>query len=94
MSVTITIDRTDDGTFRAELTADPKVVIEGADLAGLVEELKDRLDAISVAADGEVFFFNTKAARPALRNEELDALIERYPVPPDWGNEPGWADAL
>ncbi len=32
--------------------------------------------------------------RTALRNEELDALIDRYPVPAEWGNEPGWSDSL
>ena len=30
--------------------------------------------------------------RTALLNEELDELIDRYPVPADWGEEPGWSD--
>jgi len=32
--------------------------------------------------------------RTALRNEELDELIDRYPVPAEWCNDPGWSDAL
>ena len=107
MALTITIDRTEDGLFRAEVAAPPGLVIEDADLSRLVEELKQKLDQIFVTPDGTLLIVQTKTdvvshdaaaraevERTALRNEELDELIERYPVPSDWGKEPGWADAL
>ena len=85
----------------------PRVVIEHDDLSDLVEELKRNLDLIAVTPDGRLLLFECKAhnqpdeaagraevERTALRNEEIDELIERYPVPAEWGNEPGWSDAL
>ncbi len=62
---------------------------------------------IALTPDGRLLFIETKAGSQAddaaarakvegtaLRNEELDELIDRYPVPAEWGNEPGWSDAL
>jgi hypothetical protein len=105
MSLTITIDRTEAGLFRAEVADHPRLVIEHAEISRLVEELKQKLDLIDVTPDGRiglVDFETTSDAddaaaraeveRTALRNEELDALIKRSPVPAEWGNEPGWTD--
>jgi hypothetical protein len=72
----------------------------------LVEDLKRNLDLIAVMPDGRLSFEakslddETEAAaraeveKTALRNESLDALIERYPVPAEWGDEPGWSEVL
>ncbi len=105
MSLTITIDRTEAGGYRAEVAEHPRLVIEHDELSELVEELKRNLDTIAVMPDGRLFLVeaNTRddvdeaaaraeVASTALSNERLDALIERYPVPADWGNEPGWLD--
>jgi ribosome biogenesis GTPase A len=100
MSLTITINRVEGGRFRAEVADRPDLVIEMEDLTLLVFELKRTLDTIAVAPDGSLLLLAEKvdtAARavvekPALRNEELDELIDRFPVPPDWGSEPGWSD--
>ena len=100
MSLIITIDRVEGGRFRAEVTDCHGLVIERADLAGLVEELKRTLDAIGIAPDGRLLLqgdpdeatARAEIQRTALRNEELDELIDRYPVPADWGREPGWSD--
>jgi hypothetical protein len=105
MSLTITIDRTEAGRFRAEVAEHPHVIVERDELSELVEELKRNLDMIAVMPDGRLLLVEAKAhtdaddavarsevERAALRNEELDKLIERYPVPAEWGNEPGWSD--
>jgi hypothetical protein len=104
MSLTITIDRTDEGLFRAEVSDRERTVIERANLRELAEELKQKIDLITVAPDGLLAFQitgsrqdNEAVARgavesTALRREELDKLIEKYPVPSDWGEEPGWTD--
>src|SRR5438874_1929969 len=95
MSLTITIDRTAGGLFRAEVAEQSHLVFEHADLGGLVEELKRRLDLIAVAPDGRILLAEVKGgnddaednaaraqvAKSALRNEQLDELIKRYPVP-------------
>jgi hypothetical protein len=107
MSLTITIDRTEGGRFRAQVAEHPRLVLEHDELSELVEELKRSLDMIAVMPDGRLLLIQGKAPnqadeataraeveRTALRNEELDALIDRYPVPAEWGNEPGWSDAL
>ncbi len=107
MSLTITIDRTEQGRFRALVAEQPRLVIESDDLSELVEELKQNLDLIAVMPDGRLLLIDTKAysqtdeaaaraevERAALRNEELDELIDRYPVPAEWGSEPGWSDAV
>ncbi|MFI5457937.1 MAG: hypothetical protein ACHRXM_21060 [Isosphaerales bacterium] len=107
MSLTITIDRTEGGRFRALVAEQPRLVIEHDDLSELVEELKRNLDMIAVMPDGRLWLIQAKARnqaeetaaraeveRTALRNEELDELIDRYPVPAEWGNEPGWSDAV
>ena len=106
MSLTITIDRTEEGRFRAEVAEQPRLIIEHDELSELVEDLKRNLDLIAVMPDGSLMVFDVKASRDAdevsaraevertaLRNEELDTLIDRYPVPADWGDEPGWSDA-
>jgi hypothetical protein len=104
MSLTITIGRVQGGGFRAEVADRPQLVIENAELPRLVEELKQVLDSIAVNDDGTLFLaepeFDFEAddaaraevERTALRNAELDELIERYPVPAEWGEEPGWSD--
>ena len=107
MSLTITIDRTEGGRFRALVAEEPRLVIEHDELPELVEELKRNLDLIVVTSDGRLLLFEAKGSneadeaavrgeieRTALRNEELDALIDRYPVPAEWGNDPGCVDAL
>ena len=108
MSLTITIDRTEGGLFRAEVAEDSRLIIEHLDLSMLVEELKERLDMIAVTPDGRLLFFDAKTAstvdkdaaarveveKQALCNAELDELIDRHPVPAEWGDEPGWSDAL
>ena len=107
MSLTITIDRTEGGRFRALVAEQPRLVIEHDELSELVEELKRNLDMIVVMPDGRLLLIQAKVRnqadeaavraeveRTALRNEELDELIDRYPVPAEWGNEPGWSDAL
>jgi hypothetical protein len=92
MSLTITIDRTEAGRFRAEVAEHPPLVIEYDELSELVEELKRNLDMIAVMPDGRLLLGEAKAGtdpdearadveRTALRNEELDELIDRYPVP-------------
>ena len=85
----------------------PRLVIEHDELSDLVEDLKRRFDVIAVMPDGHRLVLQAKAGdesdeaavraeikRTALRNKELDELIDRYPVPAEWGNEPGWSDAL
>jgi hypothetical protein len=107
MSLTITIDRTEGGRFRALVAEQPRLVIEHDELSELVDELKRNLDLIHVMPDGRFLLFQGKVGnqadeaavraeieRKALRNEELDELIDRYPVPAEWGNDPGWSDAL
>jgi hypothetical protein len=107
MSLTITIDRTEEGRFRAVVAEQPRLVMEHGDLSDLVEDLKQNLDMIAVQPDGGLLLIQAKAGnqvdeataraeveRTALRNEELDELIDRYPVPAEWGNEPGWLDAV
>lgn len=104
MPLTITIERTETGLFRAEVADHPRLVMEHADLPVLVEEIKGTLDLIAVAPDGQLLLFDMEtvdeaAARSeiektALRNEDLDRLADRYPVPAEWGEEPGWQDAL
>jgi hypothetical protein len=107
MSLTITIDRTEGGRFRALVAEQPRLVLEHDQLPELVEELKRNLDMIGVTPDGRLWLFQTKGSneadeagaraeieRTALRNEELDELIDRYPVPAEWGSDPGWSDAL
>ena len=107
MSLTITIDRTEGGRFRALVAEQPRLVIEHDELSELVEELKRNLDMIVVMPDGRLLLIQAKVRnqadeaavraeveRTALRNEELDELIDRYPVPAEWGNDPGWSDAL
>ena len=107
MSLTITIDRTEGGRFRALVAEQPRLVIERDELSELVEELKRNLDPIGVMPDGRLLLFQGKVGnqadeaavraeieKKALRNEELDELIDRYPVPAEWGNDPGWSDAL
>jgi hypothetical protein len=110
MSLTITIDRTEAGLFRAAVGDDSRVIIEHAELSTLVEELKGTLDMLAVTPDGQHLFLESKVDEPseaddvaaaradvektALSNAELDALIDRYPVPTEWGDEPGWSDAL
>jgi hypothetical protein len=107
MSLTITIDRTEGGRFRALVAEQPRLVIEHDELSELVEELKRNLDMIVVMPDGHLLLIQAKVPneadeaagraeveRTALRNEELDELIDRYPVPVEWGNDPGWSDAL
>ncbi len=107
MSLTITIDRTEAGRFRALVAEQPRLVIEHDELSELIEELKRNLDVIAVMPDGRLLVVQAKVGdeadeaavraeieRTALRNEELDELIDRYPVPAEWGTEPGWSDAL
>ena len=106
MSLTITIDRTEGGRFRALVAEQPGLVIEHDELSDLVMELKRNLDMIAVTPDGRLLLFEAKlddqsdeaagraeVERTALRNEELDELIDRYPVPAEWAGEPGWSDA-
>ncbi len=84
----------------------PRLVIEHDELSELVEELKRNLDVIVVMPDGRRLLIQAKVynqadeaaaraevERTALRNEELDELIDRYPVPAEWGNDPGWSEA-
>ncbi len=107
MSLTITIDRTEGGRFRALVAEQPRLVMEHNELSELVDELKQNLDMITVMPDGRLSLIQDKAfdeadesaaraevERKALRNEQLDELIDRYPVPAEWGNEPGWSVAL
>ena len=102
MSLTITIDRTEGGRFRALVAEQPRLVIEHDKLSELVEDLKRNLDLIGVMPDGRLSLFQAKVGnqaddtavraeieRTAPRNEELDELIDRYPVPVEWGNDPG-----
>jgi hypothetical protein len=100
MSLTITIDRIEGGAFRAAVTDCPGFVIERPDLPGLVAELKRSLDRIVIDANGRLALHLSDALEAAaratveasaLRNEELDELIDRHPVPAGWGREPGWA---
>ena len=106
MSLTITIDRTEGGRFRALVAEQPRLIIEHNELSELVKELKRNLDMIAVTPDGRLLLFEAKLGteadeaagraeveRTALRNEELDELIDRNPVPAEWGGEPGWSDA-
>jgi hypothetical protein len=103
MSLTITIDRVEGGAFRAAVADCPGFVIERPDLAGLVAELKRTLDDIAVDPDGRLLFqvsdeleATVRAAveRSALRNEDLDELIDRHPVPSEWGHEPVGSDFI
>ena len=107
MSLTITIDRTEEGRFRALVAEQPGLVIEHDEFSEFVEELKRSLDVIAVMPDGRLLLFQAKGfnqadeaaaraelERTGIRNEELDELIGRYPVPAEWGNDPGWSDAL
>jgi hypothetical protein len=92
---------------RAEVADHPRLVIEHDELSEVVEDLKRNLDAIVVMPDGRLLLVEAKrhddadeaaarseVERTAMRNESLDALIDRYPVPAEWGNESGWSDVL
>ncbi len=107
MPLTITIHRTDVDHHRAEIVGHHHLVIERDELSEFVEELKQTLDSLMETPDGgswiarakETVDINDAAARAALkesalRNADLDDLIERYPVPSGWGEEPGWLDAV
>jgi hypothetical protein len=107
MSLTITIDRTEAGGFRAEVGENSLLVIESNDLPALIEELKRKLDKLALTPDGRLLFVQAgtetlvdevaaraEVERAALRNQDLDELIDRYPVPAEWGQEPGWSDAV
>ncbi len=107
MSLTITIDRTEGGRFRASVPEQPRLVIEHDELPDLVEDLKRLLDVIEVMPDGRLLVIELNVGnqsdeaaaraeieRTALRKEELDELIARYPVPAQWGDDPWWSDAL
>jgi hypothetical protein len=102
MSLTITIDRTEGGRFRALVAEQPRLVMEHDELSELVEELKRNLDTIAVMPGGRLLLIKAKAhnhayeavcrtevEKSALRNEDLDELIDRYPVPAEWGDELG-----
>src|SRR5262249_54254409 len=101
MSLTITIDRTEPGRFRAEVAEDPPLVLEHDELSELVEELKRNLDLIAVMPEGRLLRGEAKwgtdidearaeVERTARRNEEIDKLIAGYPAPAEGGDEPGW----
>ena len=107
MALTIPIDRTEAGRFRAEVAEHPRLVIEHDELRELVEELERSINMIAVMPDGRLLLIETQARnqaeeaaaraeveRTALRNEDLDELIDRYPIPAEWGNESGWSDVL
>ncbi len=54
MSPTITIDRTEEGRFRALVPEQPGLVVEHDELSELVEDLKRLLDVIEVMPDGRL----------------------------------------
>src|SRR5262249_48067300 len=105
MSLTITIDRTEAGRFRAEVAEYLPLVIEHDEISELVEELKRNLDLIAVMPGGGIWLADAAAGtnaggaraeieRRALRNGELDELSGRYPAPGEGGHEPAWSEAL
>ena len=82
MSLTITIDRTESGRFRALVAEQPRLVIEYDKLSELVEELKRNLDLIGVMPDGRLLLFQAKvgnqADEAAVRSEiERKAYVTR-----------------
>ena len=60
MPLTITIDRTEEGRFRALVAEQPRLVIESDDLSEMVEELKQNLDMIVAMPDGGFFLIEAK----------------------------------
>ena len=60
MSLTITIDRTEGGRFRALVAEQPRLVIEHDALSDVVEELKRNLDMIAVMPDGGLLLIQAK----------------------------------
>ena len=62
MPLTITIDRTEEGRFRALVAEQPRLVIESDDLSELVEELKQNLDMIAVMPDGGLLLIEAKGS--------------------------------
>ena len=60
MSLTITIDRTEVGRFRALVAEQPRLVFEHDELPELVEELKRNLDMLVVTPDGRLLLIETK----------------------------------
>ncbi len=85
----------------------PRLVIEHDELSELVEDLKRLFDVIAVMPDGRRLVLQAKVGnqadeavaraeieKTALSNKELDELIDRHPVPAEWGNELGSSYAL
>ena len=68
---TITIDRTAEGRFRAELFEDPRLIIEHDELSELVEDLKRNLDLIAVMPDGRHLVGQVKTSVCAILHELL-----------------------
>jgi Mrp family chromosome partitioning ATPase len=64
MPLTITIDLTEGGRFRALVAEQPRLVIEHDELSELVEELKRNLDMIVDMPDGRLLLIESKAGRP------------------------------
>jgi hypothetical protein len=60
MSLTITIDRTEGGRFRALVAEQPRLVMEHDELSELVEELKLNLDMIAVMPDGRLLLIQAE----------------------------------
>ena len=76
MSLTITIDRTEGGRFRALVAEQPRLVIEHDELSELVEDLKRNLDLIGVMPDGRLLLIQGKVGNQA-DEAALRAEIER-----------------
>lgn len=58
---------------------------DAAEFLGLTEDERARVEEAAARA---------RIERTALRNEELDELIDRPEGPEEWGTEPGWSDLL
>ncbi len=102
---TITIDRQAEGRLTIQVRPSDSVVVDEGELPGLIEGLRERL-ALEVIFGGSggiirryklseediEAILRDAISMVALRNEEIDELNERHPVPQAYREEPGWDD--
>lgn len=96
MSVTITVDRTESGGFRAVLpdSSSNPASSPGRLEAETLEEVIRELEAVLEGHFGEVERrARHEIAKKSVRSETLKELLRQYPAPPDWFDEPDWSDA-
>jgi predicted RNase H-like HicB family nuclease len=99
-SLTVAIDRLDEGTYRASVPS--RFVVEASTIEELMDRLKIALDPIlketvvddesegpSLQDDSE---HRATIQATALRGDALLAYAARHPAPRSWYDEAGWDD--